>query len=642
LKSRAGGAPGTPTVDPASANGSARDVDAAAALAVAGPLDAPGVLGSLPRRRMVDRTAGQAPPAQMRFLNFRLNRLYALRRLFTWLGVALQFVVGTAVDGLLRRDTLARRALRLRHAFERRGGCFAKLGIHLSMRVDFMPWEFSIELARMRDRMDPFPLKEAIASIERATGMPLPATFARFDPTPIDSNSVANTYQAQFHNQQEVIVKVRRPDAGETFMADLQAFDWLLLLAELLTIFRPGFTHDMRSEFRSFLIEELDFVQEARRQDAFRRAAAKSRQGFFSAPRVYLGLSGEEVVIEEFASGMWLWELVAAVEQNNEGALAQARSMNIDAELVAKRLLWVNHWSWEENLFFHADPHPDNIIVGRDSQLYFINFSATGTLNRSQRQALQQNMYYLRERDPLNMARSTLIMLEPLPAVDLIELTQELESYNWQLIYALESDPASLTWAERTSAAQWIGMIRLARKYGIVVNSQVLRLLRSTLLIESTAARLHRSVDFVEQYHQFENYRAERARRRVTDAVTDALEGNSSEATILRLERLGQTVAGLFFRTRHMLTLPSVNFNALMSKWSFAVYTLVRFAVQALVVTGLGALLTAAVTLGAGFPLEPVSTLRATLGSVAYQVVVAALVVANVRAVLFRLDDKEV
>jgi hypothetical protein len=85
-----------------------------------------------------------------------------------------------------------------------------------------------------------------------------------------------------------------------------------------------------------------------------------------------------------------------------------------------------------------------------------------------------------------------------------------------------------------------------------------------------------------------------------------------------------------------------VNFNALMSKWSFAVYTLVRFAVQALVVTGLGALLTAAVTLGAGFPLEPVSILRATLGSVAYQVVVAALVVANVRAVLFRLDDKEV
>lgn len=578
----------------------------------------------------------------MRFLKARRSRLHALRRLFTWLSLALEYFLATTFDGLLRRDTLSRRARHLRHAFERRGGCFAKLGLHLSMRVDFMPWEFSVELARLRDRMAPFPVKDAIATVERATGMPLPATFARFDPTPIDSTSVACTYQAQFHNGQNVVVKVRRPDAPATFMADLQAFDWLLLLAEILTIFRPGFTETMRGEFRGILLEELDFIQEARRQDSFRRAAEKTRQGFFSAPRVYLGLSGEEVVIEEFAAGLWLWELVAAVEQNNAGVLEQARSMNIDPALVAQRLLWVNHWSWEENLFFLADPHPDNIIIGRDSQLYFINFAATGTLNRSQRQALQQNMYYLRERDPLNMARSTLVLLEPLPAVDLIELTQELESYNWQLIYALESAPASLTWGERTSATQWIGMIRLARKYGIVVNSQVLRLLRSTLLFESTAARLHLTIDFVEQHHLFETYRAERARRRLTDAALDQLEGKSSEKTILRIERLGQTLAGLFFRTRHLLTLPSVNFNALMSKWSFAAYMLVRFLIQALLATGVAGLLTAAVTLAAGYPLDPVPILRTAIGGPAYQVVVVLLAVANARIVLFRMDDKEV
>jgi len=62
----------------------------------------------------------------------------------------------------------------------------------------------------------------------------------------------------------------------------------------------------MRGEFRNLLLEELDFVQEARRQDAFRRLAAQSRKKFFSAPRIHLDLSGEEVVVNEFASGMWL------------------------------------------------------------------------------------------------------------------------------------------------------------------------------------------------------------------------------------------------------------------------------------------------------------------------------------------------
>lgn len=639
MKAGAGDALSTPPP----ANGNGPDHDAAAAFAGAGPPDAPGVLRSLPRRHFVEPTAGQPPPApQMRFLNFKLNRLYALRRLLTWLGVGVQFLLATALDGVRRRDSRARRAVHLRQAFEQRGGCFAKLGIHLSSRVDFMPWAFSVELARLRDQMAPFPVAQAIAIIERSTGMPLPATFARFDPTPLSSSSVACTYQAQFHDQREVIVKVRRPGVGETLVADLQAFDWLLLLAEILTIFRPGFTRDMRSEFRSFVIEELDFVQEARRQDAFRRAAAQARQGFFSAPRVYLGLSGEEVVIEEFAAGLWLWELVAAVEQGHQGVLTQARSMNIDPELVAQRLLWVNYWSWGENLFFHADPNPDNIIVGRDSQLYFLNFSATGTLNRSQRQALQQNLYYLGERDPLNMARSTLVMLEPLPAVDLIELTQELESYNWQLIYALGAAPEGLAWEDRTSAVQWIGMLRLARKYGIVVNSQVLRLLRSTLLFESTAARLHPTVNFVEQFRQFELYRAERARRRVTDAVLNHLEGQSNETTILRIERLGQTLAGLFFRTRHMLTLPSVNFNAVMSKWSFAVYILVRCLIQAWLVTGVGALLVAALTWVAQSPLDLVLIVGAVVTSPLYQLVVLVLAIANARNVLFRMDDKEI
>jgi len=597
-----------------------------------------GVLGDLPRRRYIEVSHADGSLSQMRFITFETNWVYALRRLFTWLRLILYFLLATGFDKLRGRDSQQRQAVRLRHAFERQGGAFIKLGIHLSMRVDFMPWVYCNELSRMPDRMKPFPVEQAIKIIERSTGKPLAATFAQFDPETILASSVANFYQAFLHSGSKVVVKVRRPGIGSEFMADIQAFDWVLGIAEFLTIFRPGFTQGMRSEFRNLLLEEMDFVQEARRQDSFRRAAAKSGKDFFSAPRIYLELSGEELVINDFASGMWLWEYLAAIEQGNQETLAQADEMNIRPEKVARRLLWVNNWSWEENLFFHADPHPHNIIIGPGSKLYYVDFTSTGTLSSSKRQALRQNMVYAAQRDPQNMARSTLVLMEPLPPIDLIVLTQELESYNWQLVYALEATPESLTWQERTSVVQWIGMLRLARKYGIVMDIQILRMLRTMLMVESMAVRLDPKINFVDQYWKFDEYRAERARRRVTDKIMGQADGKTDERLIIRVDRFFQTFEGLLLRVRHMLALPTVNFNLLMSKWSFAVYILFRFIGQVLLLTGVGMLVSLGLNRSAGF----LELLQMTLGNSVYQMLLLLLTFVSGRTVLFRMDDKEV
>jgi predicted unusual protein kinase regulating ubiquinone biosynthesis (AarF/ABC1/UbiB family) len=454
---------------------------------------------------------------------------------------------------------------------------------------------------------------------------------------------VACTYQAQLQDGKKVIVKVRRPGIGEQFMSDIEAFDWLLSIAEFLTIFRPGLTQGIRSEFRDLLLEELDFVQEARRQDAFRRAAAESRKKFFSAPRIFLDLTTEEVVINEFASGIWLWELLAAVEHGNQDVLARAQEMNIKPELVAKRLLWVNYWSWGENLFFHADPNPDSVIVGQDSTLYFIDFSSTGTLSRTKRQALRQNLDFAWERDPQNMARASLVLLEPLPPIDLIELIQELETFNWQLLYSMEASPQSVSWQERTSATQWAGMMQLVRKYGISVDIQVLRLIRSTLLLESMAARLHREINFIDQYQSFKNYRAEQARRRVTDSLVEQLDGKGNEQSIIRLDRIMHAVEGLLFRASHILALPSVNFNALMSKWSFAVYNFMLFLGQMAIFTLVfGGLINLNSYLSAQHFVDVRRTLQMIVASPVYQVIFFIMIFVHGRTVLFRLDDKEV
>jgi ubiquinone biosynthesis protein len=601
-----------------------------------------GVLAELPRRQLFEVSIGDASLSQMRFISFKVNHFRSILSLFRWLQLLFYFYFKLIIDIALRRDTPKRRALHLRRAFERNGGAFVKLGIHLSMRLDFMPWVYCNELSCMTDRTAPFPVEQAVSIIERSLGRPLSSIFKSFDPEPFDSISVACIYQAILQNGEKVVVKVRRPGIGEQFMSDLEAFDWLLSFAEFLTIFRPGFTQEMRSEFRSLLLEELDFVQEARRQDSFRRAAAKSRMGFFSANRIHLGLTTEEVMINEFASGIWLWELLAAVEKGNDEVLARAREMNIDPHLVAKRLLWVNYWSWGENLFFHADPNPDSVIVSRDSKLNFINFTSTGMLSRGKRQALRKNLGYAWERDPQNMARATLVLMEPLPPMDTIELTQELETFNWQMLYALEATPHTVSWQERTSTVQWAGMMQMARKHGIKIDIQILRLIRATLLLESMAARLHAEINFVDQYQKFERYRAEQARRRVTEAIMDHADGKGNEQAIIRLDRIAQALDGFLFRASHMLSLPTVNFNALMSKWSFAFYTMLRFLGQAALLTFLFALVTSLqLYLTTGQSPFPLDVIQKLISNPVYQTLLLITIFVNGRTVLFRMDDKE-
>ena len=602
-----------------------------------------GIFADLPRRPFLEASTGDLSLSQMRFVSFKVNRLRVIASFFRWLQLILNFALSVAFDFLAARDSPGQRALRLRHAFEHAGGSFIKLGIHLSMRLDFMPWAYCNELSCMTDRMSPFPVAQAIETIERSITKELSATFRQFDPDPIISTSVACIYQAILQDGEKVIVKVRRPGIGEQFMSDVQAFGWLLSLSEFLTIFRPGFTDGIRMEFRDLLLEELDFIQQARRQDAFRRSAAGSRKKFFSAPRIHLDLTTEEVVINEFASGIWLWELLTAVEQGHQDILRRAEELNIDPKVVAKRLLWVNYWSWGEDLFFHADPNPDNVIVGVNGTLFFINFTSTGTLNRAKRQALRQNLCSAHERDPQNMARASLILLEPLPPIDLIELVQELETHNWQLIYALEAAPGGVSWQERTSAVQWAGIVLLARKYGIPIDIQVLRLIRSTLLLESMAARLHANIDFVEQFWKFRRYRAERARRRVTDSVLNQLDGKGTEQTIIRLERIAHAVEGLVFRTSHMLSLPSVNFNALMSKWSFAIYTLVRWLSQAAILTLIFVLLaTLQIYLEPHLVWSVFGVFQKVVTNPVYLILLLILIYVNGRTVLYRLEDKEV
>jgi ubiquinone biosynthesis protein len=116
-------------------------------------------------------------------------------------------------------------------------------------------------------------------------------------------------------------VKVRRPGIGPMLAADLRALDWLLNVAETLTLIRPGLTGRFRQDLRTILFSELNFRAEARHRSF--QAAGKKRAEV-TAPKVYFEYCTDEVMVSELMSGVWMWELIAAVDSNDQEFLLSA------------------------------------------------------------------------------------------------------------------------------------------------------------------------------------------------------------------------------------------------------------------------------------------------------------------------------
>ncbi len=481
-----------------------------------GPED---VIASIPRREISSQAVSDVTLPVVQALTFKTSRIRALGRLFIWLSLILYFFGGNFWDRLRRRGSEARRAVRLRRAFERAGGTFIKFGQQMSMRIDMLPWAYTVELSKMLDQVPPFPLEQALEIIERTSGQAWQDIFAIFDPDPIGSASIANVYQAILKNGDQVAVKVRRPGIGELFMADFKVFDWFLDLTEFLTLVRPGYTQNIRRELQTTLLEELDFVQEARFQDMFRRSAKKTGKGFFTTPRIYFEYSSQEMIVQKYTTGIWLWEIMAGVEQKNLEALSRMHELNIDPQKVAQRLLWVNYWGMQENLIFHADPHPANVIVRRNSKLTFIDFGSCGSFNREQRLGLELTAMASGQNDAEGMARGTLKLFEPLPPLDVKELFQEAEAEYTRVLTIFKSKQEHTEWWERTSVRQWMSFFKFSRDHNIPVAIHTLRMIRATLLYDTVAVRICKEVDRFEEYLRFRKYREKQAKKRVTKNI---------------------------------------------------------------------------------------------------------------------------
>jgi len=596
------------------------------------------VLRSIPRRQQsvpLDERKLWIPIVET--LSIRNTFGQSFRRLFGWLRLIFTVLAGDFFDKILRRDTLERRAVRFRRALERAGGTFVKLGQQLAMRVDLLPWAYCVELSKMLDRMTAFPMEQALKAVERTIKRPWQEVFDVFDPTPIGSASLACVYQATLKNGDKVVVKVRRPGIKELFMADLQVLDWIARLAEFLTIIRPGFTRKLRLELREILMEELDFRREGRFGDIFRRNAKKDGWKFFTAPRVYFEFSGDEVLVQEFVAGLWLWEVIAIIEQKNEKGLAMLRDMNIDPKVVARRILLVTFWSADEHVFFHADPHPANLLIRPNNEITFIDFGSCGSFNTQQRIALEQMVLSMKNRDVDAMARAALSLMEPLPPVDVPSLLKHVKEEYMRVMHTFNTPAEYTQYWERTSARQWFVLIRVAQKFNLPMNLHMLRMIRATLLYDSIVMRLDHRLDRYHEYTQFMKIRAEFVKRR----WRKKLRSSAGDGVFLNIEDFGNTFNDLMIRAQSVLSKPIVNLGSTVNKLIFATSVLSRMVGRILFVSVLFMSMIGLFHILDGQPASFLSALNQVVRNKLYLGFVIVAIIFNTRLILFRLRDRD-
>jgi ubiquinone biosynthesis protein len=523
----------------------------------------------------------------------------------------------------------------LREAFDGGGVGFAKLAQQLSLRADFLPYAYCAELSKMLDRAKPFPTAEAIAIIQRSLGRPLNEIFSAFDPEPIGSASLSCVYQATLNSGDRVAVKVRRPGIGRLLASDLRAMDWLLVLAETFTVLRPGSTSQFRQDLRDILMGELNFRAEARHTEMFR---LRAQTEIMTAPRVYFQYCSDEVLVTELMSGVWMRELMTAVDRNDQEFLSNARSAGIDPGVVARRLLEIGNRMIYEGTYFHADPHPANLVVLSNSRICFIDFGAVAWVSAHTRNIFRETQYHMKNYDTERIVQSS-AGLASFPPMD-VDAANEAMARIWDdWILAVRSTDAE--WWERSSAANWVRYINAAGEHQMPMNVEIVQLSRARLLYDSIVMRLDKDVDIIKENEVYAQKAAKDARRRVRRSVPNSL-SRPIHMDFVRIEQVADMVTQFAFSFQRRVEDPIPVFRSLVGKIASVFSMLLRIGYLALLGSVVAVTSDEVAARLFGYTIMWTSMVETLMCNRSLQLILLIIVILLVRRILVRLNDPEI
>ncbi len=261
----------------------------------------------------------------------------------------------------------ADRGRRLREMLDELGPTFVKFGQLLSTRPDVVPPDVIIELRKLQDDVSPFPMTEVERVVEEELGLSIERAFLDFDERPIAAASIGQVHRATLPTGADVVVKVQRPTAPRQIESDLR------LMASAARVVRERVrqldfldSSELVDEFGRSIRQELDYQQEARNAEAFRRNFAGNAR--VAVPRVWWRYTTNRLLTLERLEGTHVRDLDLESWPDDDRRDLAHRMTDAWMTMIFR------------HAFFHGDPHPANILHLDDGRLGLVDFGLAGRL----------------------------------------------------------------------------------------------------------------------------------------------------------------------------------------------------------------------------------------------------------------------
>jgi ubiquinone biosynthesis protein len=401
---------------------------------------------------------------------------------------------------------------RLRLLLEELGGSFLKFGQILSLQVDTLPREYCKALMNLLDRVPPFGKEEVREVFQQEFGKSPQELYREFNYQPLASASIGQAHLATLQDLTPVAVKVQRPGIQEVFRRDAVLLQLFIRIAFALRIRSLYFMRDPVREFRDWLEDELDYRREAAYAQGLGRNAEETPSE--KIPKVYWDLTTSRVFTMDYLEGVSISQYLRLREEGNEAELQKLEDIGfVPAQFVSNV---INNFMSDAFTFglFHADLHPANLLIMQDNVVGYVDFGIVGHLTpEARRKQIQLSMAYARGNTE-EIFKAFLDTCMFTSNVDVAGFRREMEKriQQWYRQPAIGGLPQ----LQRSLTVAMVDLLSLCRNYGLLVDREMIKYIRSLFLVDGLISLLAPGLDLTPQIRRVcEAYLAREAGKKI-------------------------------------------------------------------------------------------------------------------------------
>ena len=394
---------------------------------------------------------------------------------YAWIQDRIQSIDGRPIANLKIEE-------RVRQAFTELGTTFIKLGQVLSTRPDLVGPEMARELAHLQIAAPADPPETVRATIEAEFGKPLGELFAQFEEAPLASASIAQVHVARLHSGEQVVVKVQHAGIVDKIMPDLDILAGLAELAEKhstqIRLYQPA---ALVRQFRRTLLRELDFTFERRHLEDFAKNFARDDTVHF--PRAYGAFSSRRVLTMERLEGILGTDAAALAASGADLNEFARRGANMYLQMIFR------------DAFYHADPHPGNLMLLPGNVVGVFDCGMIGRLDEELAEGLEEMLMAVVNHNSADLGEVILRLGSAPPAATRDQLRGDLTDF------VADYTGQSIQDMDLTVALN--NLFEIIRRYHITLPAPLSLLLRTLAELEGTAQRLSPEFSMAEVFGPF-------------------------------------------------------------------------------------------------------------------------------------------